>query len=160
MTTPMTYLHPHLPPQPLYTCYVTCPYCQWQHIPSIPDDLRCNLCRVSQSVKKTAEREEQKRKTFAPRTCQQCGDMFKSRSANSKYCTKACRLTAEQEGRKQHFINTCPQCGVEFETTDSRRIVCSTRCRHRRKYEQERERNRLAEMMAESERKRREQSAA
>ena len=156
----MTDLHTHRPPQPRYTGYVTCPACNWPHIPSRPDDPHCNLCRVSQSVKKTAQREEKKRKTFAPRPCHQCGDMFKPRSASSKYCTKACRSTAEQEARKQHFTKTCPQCGVGFETTDSRRIVCSTRCRHRRKDKQKRERERLAEMMAESERKRREQHAA
>lgn len=156
----MTDLHLHRPLQLRYIGYVTCPDCQWPHIPSRPDDLRCNLCRVSQSVKKTVQREEQKRKTFAPRPCQQCGDLFKPGAANAKYCTEACRSAADQEARKQHFIKTCPQCGVEFETTDSRLIVCSLRCRHRRKARQRRERYRLAEMMAEAERKRREGEVA
>lgn len=139
----MTDLHTHQPPQPRYTGYVTCPDCQWPHIPSRPDDLRCNLCRVSQSVKKTVQREEQKRKTFAPRPCHQCGDMFKPRSANSKYCTKACRDRADLDARIRQYTKPCAICERPFITTDTRKVTCSSHC-----YRERRRRNQAARLKA------------
>lgn len=141
----MTDLHTHPQPRRIVG-YRTCPNCTWQFWPEQHEQTYCNLCRVSMSVKKTVQREERKRKTFAPRPCEQCGDMFKPRSANSKYCTKACRDRADLDARIRQYTRPCVICERPFITTDTRRKTCSNHCHRERRRRQQAERLKAREV--------------
>ena len=89
-------------------------------------------------------------------------------------CSK-CREPFKPKGNQQVCgkCQTCTECGKHFTPKQGNYVTCSTECTEKRRLEQmrvnnaayrarkrEQERRRLAEMMAEAERKRREQHAA
>lgn len=129
-----------------YPGYRACPHCSYQYWPEQKEQDCCNLCRVRMSVKKTAQREEKKRKTFAPRPCHQCGDMFKPRSASSKYCTKACRDRADLDARIRQYTKQCVICEQPFIATDTRKKTCSNHCYRENRRRQQAERLKAREV--------------
>ena len=117
-------------PLPRLTGYANCSVCGWQYVPGKPDETRCNLCRVAASVRKT-----QDTSTINPRICQQCDQVYYPRSANSKFCTVACRREAEKSAKADeiqqmidHYTKPCVVCQRPFLSTDTRKKTCSNQC--------------------------------
>ena len=83
------------------------------------------MVRVSRRVKNSKE-------NF--RSCAICGEIFKPRCPNHKYCSAICRDKANKEKHLKSYKKRslkhriCKICGKEFITNSGNRVYCSNEC--------------------------------
>lgn len=61
--------------------------------------------------------------------CQNCGKLFESTKANSKFCCNNCKAAARRKAGIDNIIRICERCGAEYETNKYRESHYCKSCR-------------------------------